>query len=512
MLSAVPPRSQASRTVGWAQIRRPAAGLLRLLSAHADLLALLLFTCFLYFYLRLFSSALIDDAFITLDYVRNILRSGTWGFFPGHVANTATSPLNVILLTITSLLSRNIVESPLWLALCCFVAMAIVLDRLSLRLFGLKRFGRLATLALLLNPLLMSTLGLESILFTTFLVISLYCLVAGKWRSLAFVLGMLSLTRADGLLFAVVIMFVLPTTKIRLQSMGVLFLSILPWYLFSWLYLGSLVPDSLIIRTIQTSWQGSTFGNGILMYLRKYPAETILSFAYLPVLPAYLSGQVRDSRVLKVLLGLGLLHYLAYSALAVPPFHWYYVPEAAIIILFASFALGMLFQSTRSVRWQRRAAEAMLATAFLVPALGTLQLLARGGFRLAEMPIHSNLATQEQYREVGLWLKDNVHGKSVHIEGEIGTLAYYCDCLLLDEFSDRRWLTDGVQTVIAGHGPRAALYGLNFMFLREDAGFEPYSYLLTVRGDRESLSYPHVKAWETSTKWTPQAWILLGQY
>ena len=111
-----------------------------------------------------------------------------------------------------------------------------------------------------------------------------------------------------------------------------------------------------------------------------------------------------------------------------------------------------------------------------------------------------------------MWLKDNVRRKTVLMEGEIGTLAYYCDCYLLDAFSDRRWLTDGVQTVVAGHGPSAALYGLNFMFLRDDPGFPPYSYLLTVRGDREAMSYPHVKEWETSTKWSPHSWIVLGQY
>ena len=493
-------------------IKRPFERVLRFASAHADLLAVLLFTCFLYFYLGLFRDALIDDAFITLDYVRNILRSGTWGFFPGHVANTATSPLNVILLTLTSLFTGTVVESPLWLALCCFVAMGIALDRVSLRLFGLKRFGRLAALALVLNPLLISTMGLESILFSTLLVISLYCLVASRWSWLAFVLAMLSLTRADGLLFAVIFMFALPTPKTRLRVMGILFLSILPWYLFSWVYLGSLIPDSLIIRVTQTAWHGGTFWNGPAVYLARYPAETLLSFAYLPLLATLLLAQVRSSPVTKLLLALGVVHFLAYSALAVPPFHWYYVPEGAIVILCGSLALGSAYKLWHSAPRQWIFAQGVMAAAFLVPVLGMYQLLARDGFNVTEMPIHTNLASQEQYRQAGMWLRDNVRPKTVLMEGEIGTLAYYCDCYLLDAFSDRSWLTDGVRTVVSGQGPSAALYGLNFMFLREEAAFAAYSYLLTVRGDRESMSYPHVKEWETSTRWTPQGWIVLGQY
>jgi len=39
-----------------------------------------------------------------------------------------------------------------------------------------------------------------------------------------------------------------------------------------------------------------------------------------------------------------------------------------------------------------------------------------------------------------------------------------------------------------------------------------YSYLLTVRGGPEATSYPHVREWQTSTKWSPHSWIVLGEY
>ena len=285
--------SAASRSRAEPLRGHPVDGALRFASRHADLVTLLLFACLLYFYLRLFKNALIDDAFITLDYVRNLLRSGTWGFFPGHVANTATSPLNVILLALTSLVTGSIVESPIWLALVCFVIVAVALDRISFHLFGLKRFGRLATLAFVFNPLLISTIGLESILFSCLLVLSIYCVVARKWFWLAFVLGLLSITRADGLLFALIFLFVVPTSKTRLQFLGILLLTLAPWYLFSWIHLGSLVPDSLIIRVTQTPWQGGTFLHGPAIYYGKYPAATLLAFAYLALLPTLLLRRVR---------------------------------------------------------------------------------------------------------------------------------------------------------------------------------------------------------------------------
>jgi hypothetical protein len=505
-------RTTANNRAGFKKIRRLFLSALHFASTHADLLTLLLLICFLYVYLRLFQNALIDDAFITLNYVKNIVRNGTWGFFAGHVANTATSPLNVILLTIVSLLTGSITESPIWLALFCFVVMAIALDRISSKLFGRKWFGRLATLALVLNPLIISTIGLESIVFSALLVLSLYCVVSGKWCWLAFVLGMLSITRVDGLLFAAIFLFSVPTFRTRLRFLGILLLSAAPWYLFSWIHLGSFVPDTLFIRLTEPSWPGSTFANGAALYFWRYPTEAYLSFAYLSFLPALLIRQVRNSPVVRLVLALGFVHFLAYSLLPVAPFHWYYVPESVVAALFGAVSMGIIYKLCRPGTWQRMAVSAVLSISVLVALIGMYSLLARDHFRVTEVPIHTNVASEQQYKQVGLWLKDNVAGNSVFMEGEIGTLAYYCDCFLLDSFSDRRWLAPGVNKVIAGHGLGAAIYRLNFLFLRDDPGFPPYAYILTVRGDRSETAASYVHKWETSTKWTPEGRILLSRY
>jgi hypothetical protein len=76
-------------------------------------------------YLLLFRDALIDDAFITLSYVRSLMTSATWGFYPGHVSNTATSPLNVTLLTLVSLVVRDPVAAVFVLTWLEFLAMAL---------------------------------------------------------------------------------------------------------------------------------------------------------------------------------------------------------------------------------------------------------------------------------------------------------------------------------------------------------------------------------------------------
>ncbi len=50
--------------------------------------------------------ALIDDAYITLSYARNLATRLHWGLIPTEPANSATSPLNVLLLGGTTALLR----------------------------------------------------------------------------------------------------------------------------------------------------------------------------------------------------------------------------------------------------------------------------------------------------------------------------------------------------------------------------------------------------------------------
>jgi len=69
-------------------------------------LAVVVLAAAVFTYLMVLRTALIDDAFITLRYAKTLLKSGTWGFYPGHISNTATSPLNVLLLALFSVVTR----------------------------------------------------------------------------------------------------------------------------------------------------------------------------------------------------------------------------------------------------------------------------------------------------------------------------------------------------------------------------------------------------------------------
>ena len=104
------------------------------------ILVLVLIPC-LYLYLSYFKGALIDDAYITFQYARNLRDHHIWGFFPGTTTNTATSPLNVILTAAMGLILHDFVEVAIWLALIESLALLAFLWLISQKLFHSYYFG-----------------------------------------------------------------------------------------------------------------------------------------------------------------------------------------------------------------------------------------------------------------------------------------------------------------------------------------------------------------------------------
>jgi hypothetical protein len=240
--------------------------------------------------------------------------------------------------------------------------------------------------------------------------------------------------------------------------------------------------------------------------------ETAFSFLLLPFVFLLFNKQVRSLPVIPFLLLTSLVHFAGYSILHVPPYYWYYIPEITAIILISSFGLGVLFQPDSSKTGKRGEIQSIAAIFLILQASGMFYILIRDDFSIKEMPIHTNWATHEQYREIGEWLKEHDDGGTILVNGEIGTLGYYCDCYLSSFFSDRRWLGQFARQQMAASGIQALLYKVNFLFLDKEAQFPQPVYLLTETPNGESTSTTSVMEWQTSTKWVPNSSIELTHY
>ncbi len=67
--------------------------------------------------------------------------------------------------------------------------------------------------------------------------------------------------------------------------------------------------------------------------------------------------------------------------------------------------------------------------------------------------IFGNWASPQDYARVGQELGKRLNGATVASPGEIGTLAYYCDCAILDVFSEQGQVVGLVNAQIAAAGP-----------------------------------------------------------
>ena len=95
------------------------------------------------------------------------------------------------------------------------------------------------------------------------------------------------------------------------------------------------------------------------------------------------------------------------------------------------------------------------------------------------------------------------------VAGEIGSLTYYCDCRLLDIFSDRSWLKEFIAERTSGAGIGPTLLRINFAFYSEPQ-FPTETYVLRAFSGVPDVEVKIIKEWQTSTKWIPQGFLLLS--
>jgi len=281
-----------------------------------------------------------------------------------------------------------------------------------------------------------------------------------------------------------------------------------PWFVFSMRVLGSAVPDTLIIKTLQRSWGPWSVTNGPLVYWRHFPAPTALAFLPLPVgaiigllwMVRRWQGSEVAARLtpFAVLALAGVAHYLAYSWLDVPPYHWYYAPSiigATVFVAAVTAAVG---------KYQARSLTLVTGLALLSAMVSFAPDVPRDF-----VPITTNHATSAQYEYIGGQLAILTKGRPVRSAGEVGALAYYCDCDLLDIFSDRGLVNPAITESKRRSGALdRALTETNFRFL--DRTVLPTRADFVLQETTESVPPNAIASWDISSPWTGQEHLFLS--
>lgn len=427
--------------------------------------------------------SLTDDAYITLAYAKNLALHLHWGLIPDEIANTATSPLNTVVLGAAAAVTRvgGGVHPVLALgAVSVGLAMLMAWGWIrTIRALGLPFVTAVLGVALVLvNPFLLSAVGLEVLMIPVLLVLLLAMAVEGRPVWFGVVGGLAVLARLDLIVFVVPIGLAAPAVRAAwLRVAATVVAVVAPWFLFSWIYLGSAVPDTLLIKVSQPGLFGHwTYANGPFLYLKGKPTEVALAFV-----PAVLGAValavwfVTERTRLRPAAALGLggiAYYGAYSVIGVGPYHWYYVaPMAALAMWLAVWIGGRLRPAAARVRLPRRLGLAAAAVAGGI-AIGNLAVDAGQGIPWRSPVIFGNWASAKDYARVGKALHRRIGSAVVASPGEIGTLAYFCDCAIVDDFSDRGGVMRKVNEHIDGANPVTRLL-IKLDYAWSDRGQEP---------------------------------------
>ncbi|MDQ4117434.1 MAG: hypothetical protein M3235_10800, partial [Actinomycetota bacterium] len=305
---------------------------------------------------------------------------------------------------------------------------------------GTVLFPGLALAVLAVNPLLMSSIGLESQLAVTLLVGAGWAVVTRRPGAVGVIAGLLVLTRPDLGPAAVLGLLCLPAGRWR--AFGAAVATTVPWFAFSWWFLGSAVPDTVVIKGAE-SWNGTSFWNSLPHYASILPGPVLLS-----VVPA-VAGVLAlpwwwRERLAWVWAGAAVVHYATMALLHPGPFFWH-----TTFSLCGLGLLGCAGVAGAAARGTTTSALVLAVAAGYVVVTGVTDAndgIPRHGFA----PVSFNWATPGQYRALAERLP---RGSVVISHGEIGTLAWYCDCRVVDQFADRGRFTPLLERRLAGSGP-----------------------------------------------------------
>jgi hypothetical protein len=436
---------------------------------------------------------LVDDAYIALGYARNLALHLHWGLIPHEVSNTATSTLNAVLLGAVTAATRIAGGvHPIFALGVVSVLLAMLMA------WGWVRIGRalelpfvvpvLGVALVLINPFLLSAIGLEVLLVPTLLVALVAAALEERVGWFGAFAGLALLTRPDLAVFVVLIAAATPAVRRNLaRALVPLALVAAPWPVFSWFYFGSAVPDTFVIKTSQGGlWGIWQFITGPIMFSNVRGGEaSAVALAFAPallgafLLIGYLMARTSvrwatsDSLPrLGPAAGLGaggIAHYAAFSLIDPGPYHWYYVPTTTSLSMFLAIALGVWLRHARARPDWRPAVPALaLGVAGLI-VLGSVARDLRQGVPWRSPLISTNFANPSDYERIGKAVRARVGRATVAGPGEIGALAYYCECDMTDVYSDRGIALDLIKGRIGNAGLLSKqLLELNYELLDRD--------------------------------------------
>jgi hypothetical protein len=372
----------------------------------------------------------VDDALIAWRYLRNALAGHGLVYNLNERWNALSSPLYTGVSVLAALVAGDIPGSQLWMGATCLWLTAVVVMSLVAEASS-PVDGLVAGLLIVSNPLFYRTIGLETPLFLLLLSLTIRLEQTGRRTGAAATLGLLTVTRGEGLLLAPVLLAgrgrcVQP----RGVALVVFALPLAAQLVFASLYYGAALPPTLSAKAAQGRsglWGPSPVFLHAGYLLRRFLPLHPAALALLLGLGALALLRWRREPLVRIVTTYALLYSAFYVVLDLPNYHWYYAVPAHGVTVLAACGLGVVREGSArwfpaGARWGRAVAAGLAATL----AIGLV------GGQLAAARSLQGTGPSEPYRQIGLWLARHTPSSSRIACVEVGTIGWYSDRQIID--------------------------------------------------------------------------------
>ncbi len=362
----------------------------------------------------------IDDTPVTYRYAENIAGGKGFVYNEGERVIGTTTPLYTLLMAFFIKLGFNVFFASNSVGLISAV-MSVVFVYLILKESGFGKAGLLAAFFLaVINDFVIYTMnGMETSFYIMLILAVIYFYIKEKMVITSMFLGLVALTRPDGLVLAAVVYayYLITKRKIPWTSLAIFIAIILPWFIFAKLYSGSFLPISLMGKQIQGAVSTIPFVVRLLGFF--------YDRCYLILFPFFALGLITAYRFKKLYLLLlwAAAYILAYIIVGVETYAWYLIPLIPVFVIIASLGIDKV------VEFIKLKSKKILPFIFIV---GIIFLIIPTSILGMHHYINKVDPNWRSYITVSLWLKDNVPQDSSLMFGAIGYVGYYGGQRIID--------------------------------------------------------------------------------
>jgi hypothetical protein len=359
-----------------------------------------------------------DDACISFRYAENLAAGAGFVYNYGERVLGTTSPLFTIVVALLNAAGIGSAGGA-----CLINSIAAGLTSVVLYLWSQRLgMGKLSLLPPLLYTLFPRSVaadisGMESSLFTLLLTLAFYLLYRRK-QGLALTLASLAaVTRPEGMALLIVLLLIVTFTHegAIMSKIAPVLLILGNWLLFSYLYFGAVVPNSMLAKSAlyQTHWKLG-FGQSLafLLGLNSAIGWTILVLTGLGIVIAW-----RNEWYVALIGGFSLTYLVTLSAVDTHLFFWYPAPVYPLLFVVIVFGLQRAGEFLLGSRLVARGWIAV-AACLLVIAAALPRLHDKLEFLQWEMEVYSQV-----HQRAGEFLREHAAGGDRVLAEDIGHLG-----------------------------------------------------------------------------------------